>query len=69
MRILAAVSLAFLSPVLPIPVVRIQAAAAQHLLYVASLGLRNYVEYGGVGILVFDIDKGYKVCPTHSYVG
>src|SRR6267378_2002101 len=36
------------------------AAAEQHLLYVASPGIRNYVEYGGVGILVFDIDKGYK---------
>ena len=35
-------------------------AAEQHLLYVASPGTRNYVEYGGVGILVFDIDKGYK---------
>src|SRR5260370_42478120 len=36
------------------------AAAEQHLLYVASPGTRNYVEYGGVGILVFDIDNGYK---------
>jgi DNA-binding beta-propeller fold protein YncE len=35
-------------------------AAEQHLLYVASPGTRNYVEYGGTGILVFDIDKGYK---------
>jgi DNA-binding beta-propeller fold protein YncE len=59
-RIVAAVSLAFLIPVLLIPVVHIQAAAAQHLLYVASPGIRNYVEYGGVGILVFDIDNGYK---------
>lgn len=32
----------------------------QHYLYVASPGTRNYVEYGGVGILVFDIDHGYK---------
>jgi DNA-binding beta-propeller fold protein YncE len=53
--VLASVSFAFL-----IPVVRIRAAAAQHLLYVASPGIRNYVEYGGVGILVFDIDNGYK---------
>ncbi len=36
------------------------AAASRHLLYVASPGIRNYVEYGGVGILVFDIDHGYK---------
>jgi hypothetical protein len=59
-RILAAVSVAFLSPVPLIPVVRIQVAAAQHLLYVASPGIRNYVQYGGVGILVFDVDNGYK---------
>ena len=36
------------------------AAAEQHLLYVASPGVRNYVEHGGVGILVFDVDKRYK---------
>jgi DNA-binding beta-propeller fold protein YncE len=34
--------------------------AEQHLLYVASPGIRNYTEYGGVGLLVFDIDQGYK---------
>jgi len=39
---------------LPLP------AAEQHLLYVASPGTRNYVQYGGVGLLVFDIDNGYK---------
>jgi DNA-binding beta-propeller fold protein YncE len=36
------------------------AAAEQHLLYVANPGTRNYVEYGGVGILVFDAANGYK---------
>jgi DNA-binding beta-propeller fold protein YncE len=41
----------------PVP---LPSAAEQHLLYVASPGTRNYVEYGGVGILVFDIDNGYK---------
>src|SRR5262249_38273778 len=35
-------------------------AADQHLLYDANPGTRNYVEYGGVGISVFDIDNGYK---------
>ncbi|MEP6715385.1 MAG: hypothetical protein ABJC09_07405 [Terriglobia bacterium] len=35
-------------------------AADRHLLYVANPGTRNYVEYGGVGISVFDIDNGYK---------
>src|SRR6516165_8673891 len=32
----------------------------EYLLYVASPGIRNYTQYGGVGILVFDIDHGYK---------
>jgi DNA-binding beta-propeller fold protein YncE len=35
-------------------------AKEKHLLYVASPGIRNYVEYGGVGVLVFDADNGYK---------
>src|SRR5947209_14439274 len=53
--ILLAALLAFsISPV------RMPAAAEQHLLYVASPGTRNYVEYGGVGLLVFDIDSGYR---------
>src|SRR5207248_8457953 len=33
---------------------------ARHLLYVAVPGVRNYVEHGGVGILVFDIDTGHR---------
>ena len=36
----------------------------KHLLYVASPGIRNYVEYGGVGILVFDIDDGFRFVKT-----
>jgi hypothetical protein len=32
----------------------------KHLLYVANPGIRNYEEYGGVGITVFNIDDGYK---------
>ena len=32
----------------------------RRLLYVASPGIRNYLEYGGHGILVFDIDDGHK---------
>jgi len=34
--------------------------SAQHLLYVAEPGIRNYEEHGGTGILVFDIDHDYK---------
>ena len=29
-------------------------------LYVATPGIRNYLEYGGHGLLVFDIDNGHK---------
>ena len=32
----------------------------RRLLYVAEPGIRNYVEFGGHGILVFDIDHGHK---------
>ena len=34
-------------------------AAERRYLYVAQPGIRNYVEYGGIGILVYDIDRGY----------
>jgi DNA-binding beta-propeller fold protein YncE len=32
----------------------------QRLLYVAVPGIRNYLERGGHGILVFDLDRGHK---------
>jgi DNA-binding beta-propeller fold protein YncE len=35
-------------------------ALERHYLYVAEPGIRNYVQYGGVGVLVFDIDNGYR---------
>ncbi len=35
-------------------------SAQQRLLYVAAPGIRNYLEYGGHGLLVFDIDDGHK---------
>ena len=35
-------------------------AKEKHYLYVASPGIRNYVEHGGVGVIVYDIDAGYK---------
>jgi DNA-binding beta-propeller fold protein YncE len=35
-------------------------ASERRFLYVAEPGIRNYVEYGGVGILVYDIDAGYR---------
>src|SRR5262245_25109615 len=36
------------------------AVEEKHLLYVAAPGIRNYVEFGGVGILVYDIAAGHK---------
>jgi DNA-binding beta-propeller fold protein YncE len=35
-------------------------AGERHLLYVAVPGIRNYMEYGGVGILVYDVASGHK---------
>src|SRR5256884_7987887 len=49
--------LSFSVSMFPVPM---QAGAEEHLFYVASPGVRNYVEHGGGGILVFDVDKGYK---------
>ena len=48
-----------------------QPASAQerHFLYAATPGIRNYIEYGGVGVLVFDVDNGHrfvKRIPTWS---
>ena len=56
--LLRAIALAGL--LLPATSARRPAPAERHLLYVASPGTRNYVEYGGVGLLVFDIDDGYR---------
>jgi DNA-binding beta-propeller fold protein YncE len=34
-------------------------AAEQRYLYVAAPGIRNLLEFGGAGILIFDMDKGH----------
>ena len=44
-------------------------AKEHHYLYAASPGIRNYLEYGGMGIVVFDIDDGYKFVQAHPDVG
>ena len=44
-------------------------AAERHFLYVAEPGIRNYVDYGGIGVLVFDIDNGYKFVKRMYLVG
>ena len=36
-------------------------AADRHLLYVAVPGVRNYAEFGGVGVLVYDIANGHRL--------
>jgi hypothetical protein len=36
------------------------ATAARRLLYVAVPGVRDYLEYGGHGVLVFDMDRGHQ---------
>ncbi len=36
------------------------AAETHRLLYVAEPGIRNYLEYGGHGVLVFDIDRKHQ---------
>src|SRR5215210_1245648 len=49
-----------LAPLVLLLVATAPAPKERHLLYVASPGTRNYTEYGGVGLLVFDIDDGYR---------
>src|SRR3982751_4286132 len=55
-RILAALAVVLLSAT---PLIG-ASAAERHLLYVAEPGIRSDVEWGGVGILVFDMDDGHR---------
>ena len=43
-------------------------SAERSFLYVAVPGIRNYVEYGGIGLLVFDRDDGYRFDQAHSHL-
>lgn len=46
------------------------APKAKKYLYVAVPGIRNYLEYGGHGILVYDVDAGHRLIrriPTRGY--
>jgi len=52
--LLAAASLAGVATAPTVP-------AEQRRLYVASPGIRNYVEWGGKGVLVYDIDRGHAL--------
>lgn len=45
-------------------------ASERRLLYVATPGIRNYLEFGGHGLLVFDMDNGHKLLkriPTSGF--
>jgi len=53
--LLATASLAGVAPAPSAPT----APAEQRRLYVASPGIRNYVEWGGKGVLVYDVDHGH----------
>src|SRR3954467_7590359 len=50
---LAAILIALLSPARA-------PAQEKRYLYVVAPGIRNYLEFGGAGILVFDMDNGHK---------
>ncbi len=52
----------YLATVLIVQICSIHNSVGQEkkFLYVATPGIRNYEEYGGVGIIVFDVDNGYR---------
>ena len=56
---LSALSLAFVLERGQLPVAA-EGEGGRKLLYVAEPGIRNYLEYGGHGVLVFDIDHGHR---------
>jgi len=59
---LAVGALCLLALVLVSGSLRFHAAEEEkHLLYVAVPGIRNYVEWGGVGVLVYDINAGHRL--------
>ena len=49
-----------LSPIFSVCLADGLAAGDHKLLYVAEPGIRDYLEYGGHGLLVFDIDRGHR---------
>jgi DNA-binding beta-propeller fold protein YncE len=48
-------------PAQPVVVTEAATPRDQHLLYVAVPGVRNYIEYGGAGVLVYDIANGHRL--------
>lgn len=49
-----------LSCVLPGLALRAEAGTPHRFLYVATPGIRDYLQYGGHGVLVFDMDEGHR---------
>ncbi len=45
---------------LALPSRLVGATAERHLVYIAEPGIRNYVSYGGVGLLVYDVGQGHR---------
>ena len=45
---------------LPAALVVAEDGMPKRFLYVVTPGIRNYLEFGGAGILIFDIDAGHK---------
>jgi hypothetical protein len=53
--------LAAAAAVVTLPAHRLVSGTSErHLLYIAEPGIRNYVEYGGIGVLVYDIGNAYR---------
>jgi len=44
-------------------------SGTQRLLYVGAPGIRDYLEYGGHGVLVFDIDHGHRFFKRIAFAG
>src|SRR5215203_5865935 len=56
------VSLAVAALALAVPGLKTAAATGEkHLLYAAVPGIRNYLDYGGIGLLVYDMDDGHRL--------
>ncbi len=53
-------SLGLLSALLSGPALAAEAPMNGRYLYVATPGIRDYLQYGGHGVLVFDIDHGHR---------
>jgi len=60
MAVLSVVTLAFFCPLSGIAATPNENSAERKLLYVAEPGIRDYLDYGGHGVLVFDIDHGHR---------